>query len=48
MHDLDCCSGFGTRAWHHAYAAWYDHRDAGHRIRAAMFGWLADRLVRWA
>lgn len=48
MHDLDCCTGTGTRAWHHAWCAWYDHREAGHRVRSAFFGWLADRIVRWA
>lgn len=47
MHNLDCCTG-SARPWHHAFAAWYDHREAGHRWRAAFYGWLADRLVRWA
>lgn len=38
----------GTARWHRAYCRWYDHREAGHRIRAALWGWLADRVVRWA
>ena len=30
--------------WHAAYARWYDHHLAGHRIRAAIWGWIADRI----
>lgn len=37
-----------TNLWHRAYCAWYDHRDAGHRGRAAVWGRVADRLVRFA
>lgn len=29
--------------WHAAYARWYDHDKAGHRVRAAIWGWVADR-----
>ena len=32
------------RIWHVAYARWYDHREAGHPRRAAVWGWVADRL----
>ena len=38
----------GTAVWHQAYCRWYDQRAAGHRIRAAVFGFLADRVVRFA
>jgi len=31
--------------WHRAYCRWYDHRAEGHAIRAAVWGWIADRLV---
>ncbi len=33
--------------WHAAYSRWYDHDRAGHRRRAAVWGWVADRIV-WA
>lgn len=32
------------RLWHAAYRRWYDHDAAGHRLRAAAWGWAADRL----
>lgn len=34
-----------TRAWHKAFAAWYDHDEAGHRVRAFLWGQTADALV---
>ncbi len=37
--------GAMTTLWHRAYCRWYDHREAGHRLRAAVWGWVADRLV---
>lgn len=30
------------RVWHAAYCRWYDHRQAGNRRRAAVWGWIAD------
>lgn len=39
---------FGTALWHHAYCNWYDRDRAGHRVRAIAWGWVADRLVRFA
>jgi hypothetical protein len=36
-----------TALWHRAYIRWYDCRDQGREIRAAAWGWLADRLVRF-
>lgn len=48
-HAKDCCDDtIGTRLWHPAYCAWYDQDRAGHRLRAAVWGWIADRIVRWA
>lgn len=51
-HDpiLDGCSTLprGARLWHGAYCAWYDHDRAGHGLRAALWGWFADRIVRFA
>lgn len=38
----------GTALWHRAYCRWYDHRDRGHEVRAALWGWIADRLARFA
>lgn len=35
-----------TALWHRAYCHWHDHHRAGHTLRAAAWGWLADRLVR--
>lgn len=34
-----------SEVWHGAYIRWYDHREAGHRVRTAVWGWIADRLV---
>lgn len=36
------------RIWHTAYARWYDNRKAGHRLRAALWGFLADAFIRVA
>jgi len=33
--------------WHSLFCRWLDARDDGHTIRAAVWGWLADRVVRW-
>lgn len=41
-HDL------GTALWHRAYCNWFDHDRAGRTVRAALYGWLADRIVRFA
>lgn len=38
----------GTAMWHRAYCNWYDARAAGRTIRAAAWGFVADRLVRFA
>ncbi|NUS54720.1 MAG: hypothetical protein HOV66_07640 [Streptomycetaceae bacterium] len=35
-----------TALWHRAYCHWYDHDRAGHRGRARVWGWVADRLVQ--
>ena len=37
-----------TRLWHGAYCRWYDHDRAGRPRRASAWGWVADRIVRWA
>lgn len=37
----------GTRIWHNLYCRWYDARDESPKS-AAVWGWLADRVVRWA
>jgi hypothetical protein len=31
--------------WHRFYCLWYDHRKAGHRVRAAIYGWITDRIA---
>lgn len=36
-----------TALWHNAYCRWYDHDRAGHRVRAAIWGRIADQIVRW-
>ncbi len=38
----------GARLWHAAYCRWHDHREQGHDRRAAVWGWVADWIVRWA
>jgi hypothetical protein len=38
----------GTTFWHRAYCNWFDAKSEGSRSRAAAWGWLADRLARWA
>lgn len=36
-------------AWDAAYGRWYDHDRAGHRLRAAVWGFIADRLaINWS
>lgn len=37
-----------TTAWHRAWCNWYDARKIGHSGRAAAWGFLADRLARFA
>lgn len=34
-----------TALWHGAYCRWYDHHYGGRSLRAAVWGWVADRLV---
>lgn len=34
-----------TALWHRAFCRWFDHDRAGHRVRAAVWGSVADRLV---
>jgi hypothetical protein len=38
----------GTALWHRAYCNWYDHGQRGRGVRARVWGWIADRLVRFA
>lgn len=51
-HDpqADGCEFLAAAAsrWHAAYCRWYDHDRAGNRVRAAVWGFIADRIVRWA
>lgn len=47
---VTCHEGCGEVApmsalWHRAYCRWYDADRAGHRRRAAAWGWVADRLA---
>lgn len=32
--------------WHRAYCKWYAHDLAGHKLRAAIWGFISDRIVR--
>ena len=50
MHDAaTCCDNqIGTHLWLTAYRAWFDHDRAGNSRRATAWGWIADRIVRWA
>jgi hypothetical protein len=53
LRDLPCICGDGhhefmTALWHRSFCRWYDHDRAGHQLRAAAWGWLADRLARFA
>lgn len=36
----------GDDRWHYAYCRWYDHDRAGHNLRAAAWGRVADALCR--
>ncbi|MGZ6772825.1 MAG: hypothetical protein ACXVIQ_14625 [Ilumatobacteraceae bacterium] len=38
----------GTALWHRAYCNWYDADRAGRKIRAAVWGFVADHLVTFA
>lgn len=40
--------GAGLRLWHFLYCRWHDADRAGRPRRAAVWGWLADRMVRGA
>ena len=33
------------RAWHAAFCRWFDHDAAGHGVRAALWGRVADSLA---
>lgn len=37
-----------TRAWHVAYSHWYDNRAHGNQRRETIWGWVTDRIARWA
>ena len=37
-----------TRAWHVAYSHWYDNRAHGNHRRETIWGWITDRIARWA
>lgn len=34
------------RVWHAAYCRWYDHKQAKNRIRTALWGFLADSILK--
>lgn len=34
------------RMWHAAYVRHYDHQEAGHRVRARIWGVIADAICR--
>lgn len=36
------------RVWHTAYVRWHNHRDEGHSHRAAIWGVVADTIIRIA
>ena len=44
----DRSHSIGAGLWHRAYCNWFDRREAGSNRRAAVWGWIADRLVRFA
>lgn len=33
-----------SNIWHAAYCRWYDHREAEHAVRAAVWGRIADLI----
>lgn len=35
-----------TSAWHNAFCRWYDHDRAGHKVRALLWGVVADQIIR--
>jgi hypothetical protein len=37
-----------SNPWHYAWCKSYDHAKAGHRRWAAVWGWIADRMVNHA
>lgn len=46
--EVSASSPLGLRVWHRAYCGWFDADRGARRVRAAAWGWLADRLVRFA
>lgn len=39
-----CAPDTKMQIWHKAYQRWYEHHQAGHRIRSKVWGWTADRF----
>lgn len=37
-----------SHVWHFFYRHWFDNDRAGRTRRAAVWGWLASRVVDWA
>lgn len=33
------------KLWHAAFRKWYDHKYAGHHRRAAVWGWVSDKIL---
>ena len=44
----DCCSELPAkeRVWHRAYQRWYVHDRAGQKLRAGLWGIIADGIAR--
>jgi len=45
--DAPAGVAYTKSVWHGLYCRWFDARENGHTVRAAVWGWLADRVVRW-
>ncbi|WP_161965096.1 hypothetical protein [Ornithinimicrobium cerasi] len=47
MHTCTACDTLTRteRLWHGLYLRWYDADRAGRKVRAAVYGWLADAVI---
>ena len=36
-----------AKIWHRMYVNWFDNHYAGNRVRAALWGFAADAVVRY-
>lgn len=43
--DSQCWPSAMYPCWHYAFSRWLLHASTGHRVRAALWGWVTDRIT---